>query len=176
MLRPAEERDLDAIREWRNQAPNREVSITRHEITHDEHLAWWDRVQDDPSRRCLVFEHDGRPLGVVNFFDLDPADASGSWGFFLDHETTTAEGTAMMAWMQIMREAIDFAFEEQPQGLALQTLRAEVRPDNEAVRTMNRRFRFAEGEPKEVSSGTGAVTVIPVTLRREDRRTRKARA
>jgi RimJ/RimL family protein N-acetyltransferase len=176
MLRPAEDRDLDAIREWRNQDANRGVSINRHIISPEEHQAWWQRVQADPSRRCLVFEYDGRPLGVVNFFDLDREDGSGSWGFFLDHETTTSEGTAMMAWMQIMREATDYAFEEDPAGLGLQELRAEVRPENEAVRMMNRRFRFTEGEPYETEGEAGTVITIPIRLRREDRRTRKARA
>jgi len=176
MLRPAEDRDAEAVRLWRNQAVNREVSISQHEITPEEHQDWWQRVQADPSRTTLVFEYADRPLGVVNFFDLDPEDGSGSWGFFLDHETTTAEGTAMMAWMQIMREATEYAFTEKPDGLGLQELRAEVRPENEAVRMMNRRFRFSEGEPYETSSGSGTMTVIPITLRREDRRTRKARA
>jgi len=175
MLRPAEDRDLDAIREWRNQDANREVSIQRHIISPEEHQAWWQRVQADPSRHCLVFEHDGRPLGVVNFFDIDPGN-SASWGFFLDHETTTSEGTAMMAWMQIMREATDYAFEEDPAGLGLQELRAEVRPENEAVRMMNRRFRFTEGEPYESEGESGPIATIPIKLRREDRRTRKARA
>ena len=176
MLRPAEDRDLDAIREWRNQDANREVSVQRHLISPEEHRAWWQRVQADPSRRCLVFEYDGRTLGVVNFFDLDPGEGSGSWGFFLDHETTTSEGTAMMAWMQIMRDATDYAFEEEPVGLGLQELRGEVRPENEAVRMMNRRFRFTEGEPYETEGDSGTVTTIPIMLRREDRRTRKARA
>jgi RimJ/RimL family protein N-acetyltransferase len=175
MLRPAEDRDLDHIREWRNQEANREVSIQRHIISPEEHQAWWQRVQADPGRRCLVFEYDGRPLGVVNFFDIEP-DESASWGFFLDHETTSAEGTAMMAWMQIMREATDYAFEEDPAGLGLQELHAEVRPENEAVRLMNRRFRFTEGEPFETEGDSGTITTIPIKLRREDRRTRKARA
>ena len=176
MLRPAEDRDLDDIREWRNQDANREVSVNRHIISPEEHHAWWQRVQADPSRRCLVFEYDGRPLGVVNFFDVDPDDGSASWGFFLDHESTTSEGTAMMAWMQIMGAAIDYAFEEDPAGLGLQELRGEVRPENEAVRLMNRRFRFVEGEPYESTSESGTVTTIPIRLRREDRRTRRARA
>ena len=78
MLRPAEDRDLDAIREWRNQDANREVSINRHVISAEEHRACWQRVQAEPGRRCLVFEYDGRPLGVVNFFDLDSGNGYGS--------------------------------------------------------------------------------------------------
>lgn len=175
MLRTAEDRDLDAMRAWRNQPANREVSVQQHEISVEEHAAWWSRVQDDPSRRVLVFEHDGRPLGIVNFFDLDLEgdQRTGAWGFFLDHETTTAEGTTMMAWMRVMKEATVYAFEPEPDGLALDVLTGEVLQGNEAVRTMNRRFRFTEGEPEQRESGGRTITVIPISLHREDRRTRK---
>lgn len=171
MLRPAEERDVEAMREWRNQAANREVSINRHVITPDEHRAWWERVQADPTRRVLVFEHDARPLGIVNFFDIDEQSASAHWGFFLDNETTTAEGTAMTAWMAVMTEATNYAFDE----LGVDVLHGEVLDHNEAVRLMNRRFRFTEGDPETREADGRTITVIPISLRREDRRGQRMR-
>lgn len=169
MLRPATESDVAAMREWRNQPANREVSIHPHEISPEEHAAWWDRVRDDPTRRVLVFEYDGRPLGIVNFFDVDPVVRTGSWGFFLDNETTTAEGTAMMAWIQVMKEATSYAFDE----LDLDVLEGEVLEGNDAVRQMNRRFRFTEGEPEEREVDGRRIVVHPIRLRREDRRRSK---
>lgn len=169
MLRPATESDLAAMRAWRNQPANREVSNHQHEIDPEEHAAWWQQVRDDPTRRVLVFEYDGRGLGIVNFFDLDPAARTGSWGFFLDHETTTAEGTAMMAWIQVMRDATAYAFDE----LGLDVLEGEVLEGNEAVRQMNRRFRFTEGEPEEREIDGRRIVVHPIRLRREDRRQSK---
>ena len=41
---------------------------------------------------------------------------------------------------------------------------------NDAVRTMNRRFRFTEGEPEEREADGRTITVYPISLRREDRR------
>ena len=165
MLRPAEERDVEPMREWRNQDANREVSINRHVITPEENRAFWEKVRSDPTRRVMVFEYDGRPLGIVNYFEIS-AD-SAKWGFFLDHDTVTAEGTALMAWMQVMKDAISYAFDE----LGVDVLRAEVFPENESVRAMNRRFRFVEAEPETRESADGStVTVIPISLRREDRR------
>ena len=74
---------MDSMRAWRNQPANRAVSIHEHEIGAEEHAAWWARVQDDPTRRVLVFEHGDQPLGVVSFFDLEldgrrPARAPGA--------------------------------------------------------------------------------------------------
>lgn len=170
MLRPAEERDAEAMREWRNQDANREVSINRHLITPEEHRAWWARVQADPTRRVLVFEYDARPLGIVSFFHIDPETVTGErtaeWGFFLDSETTTAEGTSLMAWMAVMKEATGYAFDE----LGVDVLKGEVLDLNESVRMMNRRFRFTEGEPEEREVDGRTIRVIPISLRREDRR------
>lgn len=171
MLRPAADGDVDAMRAWRNQPANRAVSITDHLITADEHAAWWARTRTDPTRRVLVFEYAGRPLGVVNLFDIDLAPADGgrpraSWGFFLDSETAESEGLALMAWMQVMKDATSYAFDD----LGVDDLHGEVLADNEAVRSMNRRFRFVEGPAQTRTVGDRTVTLHPITLRREDRR------
>jgi len=167
MLRPATDDDLGAMLAWRNQAANREVSIHPHEITREEHLDWWGRVQGDPSRKVLVFEVEQRPLGVVTFFDLTPSSAG--WGFYLDSETVSAEGIAMTAWLKVMGEAVDHAFDE----LGLDLLEGEVLAGNEAVRMMNRRFRFTEGAPEVRTVDDRTITVIPITLTRSDRRPRR---
>ena len=175
MLRPADDADLESMRVWRNHPVNREVSINHHEISVDEHRDWWSRVQADPSRQVLVFEYDGRPLGVVNFFDLDldGPERTGAWGFYLDAETTAAEGTTMMAWMQVMKEAVRHAFDDED-GPRLDVLTGEVLEGNDAVRQMNRRFRFTEGEPEHREVDGRTITVHPISLRRENRRKPKA--
>jgi len=154
---------------WRNQPANREVSNNQHVIPLQEHLEWWSRVREDPTRRVLVFEVDDRPWGVVNFFDLslDSSPRTGSWGFFLDHETAAGEGIAMLLWTRVMSEAIEYAFDE----LELDQLDAEVLQHNEPVRMMNRRYRFKEGTPEEREVDGRTIAVIPISLRREDRRT-----
>ena len=168
MLRNAGRDDLDNMLAWRNQSANREVSNNQHVISLQEHLAYWDRVKDDPTKRVLIFEVDGRPRGIVNFFDLqqDSSPRTGSWGFFLDSESATAEGTAMLLWTKVMSEALDYAFD----NLGLDILDAEVLEHNEAVRAMNRRYRFTEGMPEEREVGGRTIRVIPISLRREDRR------
>lgn len=170
MLRPATDSDLDDMREWRNQAPNREVSIHRHEITADEHAAWWARTRGDRTRRVLVYDRGGVPSGVVNFFDLalDGEPRTGSWGFFLDAAGLDERRETLPAWLEVMREAVDYAFDE----LQLDRLDGEVLEHNTVVRQMNRRFRFAEGEPEQREIDGRRITVIPISLARADRRRR----
>jgi RimJ/RimL family protein N-acetyltransferase len=174
MLRPATDADLPSMLSWRNQDANRSVSINQHLITAEEHAAWWSRVSQDPTRRVLMFEYASRPLGVVSFFDHDRVARSASWGFYLDHDGTTADGTALLAWAKVMREAVAYAFAPEPDGLDVDLLEGEVLPHNESVRAMNRRLGFTEGEPYEQTVDGGVVTAIPVRLHRDDRPTRRS--
>lgn len=169
MLRPATDDDLTDMLAWRNQETNRAVSIHSHVIAPEEHAAWWATVQDDPSREVHVFEVDGRALGVVSYFDIDRERRSAAWGFYLDSETVTAEGLGLTAWMQVMADAVDHAFDE----MGVDVLEGEVLAHNEAVRMMNRRFRFAEGEPETREQDGRTIEVIPIRLDRADRRKRK---
>ncbi|GAA1591083.1 hypothetical protein GCM10009789_51280 [Kribbella sancticallisti] len=164
MLRSATDHDLELIRTLRNQRANREVSINAHEITADEHAAWWAKTSVDPARRVLIYERDGMPAGVVTFFDL--TQRSGAWGFFLDADRLTESGETLPAWIEVMKEATGYAFDE----LGLDELTGEVLEHNTAVRQMNRRFRFTEGEPQTRYADGREVTVLPIKLTKDNRR------
>lgn len=164
MLREATDSDVDDIRRWRNQPPNRDVSITSHEITAAEHAAWWAKASADPTRRVLIYERGGVSSGVVNFFDL--SEKTGAWGFFLDAEGLAERGETLPAWIEVMKDATSFAFDE----LGLEELHGEVLEHNAVVRQMNRRFRFTEGEPETRTADGREITVYPIRLHKDDRR------
>jgi len=169
MLRTATEDDVDTIRRLRNQQANRDVSITSHEITADEHAAWWAKASVDPTRRVLIYSRDGETAGVVNFFDIERS--SGGWGFFLDADGLAERGETLPAWIDVMREATAYAFDE----LGLELLTGEVLEHNTVVRQMNRRFRFVEGTPEIRYADGRELTVIPISLRKQDRRPQGSR-
>jgi RimJ/RimL family protein N-acetyltransferase len=171
MLRPATDADLDDMLSWRNQETNREVSIQSHVILPEEHRAWWERVKADPTREVHIFVADDRALGVVSYFDIDHEAGEAGWGFYLDSDTVAAEGTALTAWMQIMGEGVDHAFDV----LGVRVLHGEVLAHNESVRMMNRRFRFVEGAPEQREGDGRTIEVIPIRLDRADRRQRRSK-
>ncbi|MFI9644237.1 GNAT family N-acetyltransferase [Micromonospora sp. NPDC051925] len=169
MLREATADDVNLMLSWRNQETNRQVSKTSHEITAAEHAAWWSRVRVDPSHRLLMYVHDDLPVGVVTFFDLRlSGPRTGSWGFYLDADGLADRGLTLPAWLGVMRAAVDYAFDV----LALDRLDGEVLAHNTVVRQMNRRFRFVEGTERRETYGGQEVTVIPISLARENRRRR----
>ena len=170
MLRPARDANRDVVLRWRNHPDVRAVSLTQHEITPQEHTAWWERTLVDPSSRVLIYERRDVPSGVVTFFDLDETTATGWWGYYLDAVGLGASGQLLMAWIEIQREAIRYAFDE----LGLTTLQGEVFASNEAVRQLNRRHRFTELETYQRDVDGTPTDVIRVQLRAQDRPSRRS--
>jgi UDP-4-amino-4,6-dideoxy-N-acetyl-beta-L-altrosamine N-acetyltransferase len=155
LIRPATDADRDAVLRWRNHPDVRAASLTRHKIGAPEHAAWWKAALADPARRVLIYERREVPAGVVTFFDIDPDARSAWWGYYLDGDGLEATGQLLMAWIEIQREAVRYAFGE----LGLDLLEGEVLASNEAVRNLNRRQGFTEistyqrdidGEPNDV--------------------------
>ena len=100
----------------------------------------------------------------MNFFDIE--ESSAAWGFFLDADGLAERGETLPAWIEVMREATSYAFDE----LGLDVLTGEVLEHNAVVRQMNRRFRFVEGTPEQRYADGRELTVIPISLRKQDRR------
>lgn len=151
VLRPATERDLDAIRRWRNHPKVRRASFTTHEISAEEHRRWWDGVRQDPSRRVLVYERDGVAAGVVTFSGLGGEVVE--WSKYLDVDGLGTERSA--AWVDLEHEAIDYAFDV----LDVPRLGAATLASNTPVLRLHEQVGFTEvrryvreidGEPREV--------------------------
>ncbi|MCK2221434.1 GNAT family N-acetyltransferase [Actinomadura sp. ATCC 31491] len=161
MLRDVHDDDLPAMRRWRNHPKVRAASFTTHEIGAAEHARWWAAVRADATRRVLVYDHDGRPAGVVAYSDLSAASAT--WGFYLDLDGLERSGALLRAWAGLERAAIGHAFG--PLGLSV--LRGEVLADNEPVRTLHRRFGFAEVAAYRRDVDGVPRDVVAIELRRQ---------
>ena len=170
MLREATDDDVTSIRHWRNLDKVRKSSIYTAYIPEDHHLKWWASVQSDPSKRVLIYCLDGAPCGVVTFNDIgtdaETGERTASWGFFLDTETVEASPHALRAWVEIEREAIDYAFDV----LGVQVLNGVTLAWNTAVRQLHRRFGLTEpGSYIEEIDGV-PTEVVHNQLRVENRR------
>ena len=135
VLRDMTTDDLRLVFEWRNQERIRNAMYTDHVISWDEHTQWFARVSSDPSNRQLVFEVDGRPVGVVSFTDIDVVNQRARWGFYLG-ESDVARGTGSR--MEFL--ALNFAFDT----LELRRLSCEVFVFNDKVTKLHGKFGFVE--------------------------------
>lgn len=162
MLRPATDADSATVREWRNHPEVRAVSLTQHEISADEHAAWWDATKASDAREVYIYERHGVPSGVVTFFDIDREQGNAWWGYYLDNAGLSERGELLPAWIEIQRQAKRFAFDD----LDLRTLEGEVLETNEAVRRFNTRNGFEELESSTRDVDGTATTVIHVRATR----------
>ncbi|MGE5468484.1 MAG: HAD-IIIC family phosphatase, partial [Ignavibacteria bacterium] len=145
---------------WRNRPETRRVMFTDHEITADEHRAWWRAVAADASRKVLLYEDEAGPAGVVNYFDIDAAAGTCHWGFYLGDRV--AGPGVLQTWAGLERAAIDHAFGT----LGCRSLRCETFAFNEAVLDMHRRFGFEEtGRTTRMKDGNPSEVVL-MELRR----------
>lgn len=101
--RPMEQRDLANVLSWRNHPDVRSYMRTRHEITMDEHVAWFGRASRDASRSLLIVEEAGAALGFAQFSSVEP-DGVCEWGFY------AVPGAARGSGSKLGRSALDHAF------------------------------------------------------------------
>jgi UDP-4-amino-4,6-dideoxy-N-acetyl-beta-L-altrosamine N-acetyltransferase len=151
------EADLELILPWRNAPAVRRAMYSHHEISLDEHRAWFQGVQQDPSRRWYLY-HDaaGTPQGVVYFTDLDQAQGTAFWGFYARSEAPSGTGR------QMEFEALELAFGE----LGLHKLNCEVLARNAPVVNMHKKVGFTEeGRFREQHlDGTDRIDVIRLSM------------
>jgi UDP-4-amino-4,6-dideoxy-N-acetyl-beta-L-altrosamine N-acetyltransferase len=85
-VRPIEEQDLSLVLEWRNSQRIRQWMYTDHWITEDEHLQWFERLQQTNDKKTLMYIREGESTGVINFTQIVPEHRRCSWGFYLGKE------------------------------------------------------------------------------------------
>ncbi|MDH5471995.1 MAG: UDP-4-amino-4,6-dideoxy-N-acetyl-beta-L-altrosamine N-acetyltransferase [Gammaproteobacteria bacterium] len=159
MLREICAQDLDDILRWRNSSEVRQVMFTDHVISENEHLAWWDAIKKDHTRKCLICSLDGVDVGIVNYFDIDN-NARCHWGFYLSSDLGN-QLMRMKAWQSLEKDAIEYAFEI----LRCDRLICESFRFNRPVIEMHKRFGFEEVaiETKEKNGAPEEVVITELT-------------
>ena len=134
-LTPLTEAELETILPWRNAPAVRRAMYTHHEISLEEHRAWFARIDADPAKRWFIYRDSaGEPQGVVYFMDIDINQRTAFWGFYAKPEAGRGTG------LRILFEALDYAFAE----LGIKKLSAEVLTDNTASERLHRKVGFVE--------------------------------
>lgn len=123
--------DLEQVLAWRNQPELRRYMFTQHEISRDEHVAWFERCAKDPKKRLLIAEEDGRAFGFVQFSGVAPG-AVADWGFYLAPDAQKGAG------VKLGMTALDYAFHT----LALHKVCGQALAFNEKSIRLHRRLNF----------------------------------
>lgn len=159
-LRPMTDADLVQVLAWRNHPDIRANMYTQHEITLDEHRAWWERVKASPKFASFLYEREGQPTGYVAFSEIARGPDTATWGFYTAPDAPKGTGSLMSF------AAMDMAFG----ALALRKLNAEAIGRNAASLRLHESFGFRrEGLFRDhVLIGDALDDVIRLALFAED--------
>lgn len=133
-LRNLAEDDLAQVLEWRNAPEVRRNMYSNHIITREEHLAWFSRLQQDPSALWYLYIQDEVPLGVVYFTSYSVKNKNALWGFYAGFHAPRGTGLRMEF------DALEHAFFQ----LKLHKLNCEVIEFNKKVINMHKKCGFVE--------------------------------
>lgn len=132
ILRAINSDEIELMLAWRNSPNIRANMYTRHEISLDEHLAWWKRIQQRADQQYFMYEFMGTPVGIVAFTGIDTANRNSFWAFYASPAAPTGTGSKMEFL------ALEHAFGK----LNLHKLCCEVLDFNDPVISLHKKFGF----------------------------------
>jgi UDP-4-amino-4,6-dideoxy-N-acetyl-beta-L-altrosamine N-acetyltransferase len=133
-LRPFAPSDLERTFQWSNSGKVRESRYYDQPITWEDHYAWY-KSQSDRGSRFLICEWNQRPIGAVDFMEIQWQHGRAQWGFYLgDDELPKGTGTAMCY------TGIEYAFHK----LRFRKITAEVLASNVISRRLHETLGFSQ--------------------------------
>jgi len=131
-LRAVIGRDLELMRSWRNHPDIASKMYTRHDISAEEHRAWWARTSERDDQAYFIYECANKPLGVIGFTQIDQNNGSCFWAFYASPNAPKGTGSRMEF------VALEHVFS----SLKLHKLSCEVLAFNEPVVGLHKKFGF----------------------------------
>src|SRR5436190_12519176 len=164
-IRHIGEEDLELVLAWRNHATVRESMFTTHEISRQEHLAWWNRVKGDPSKRFCLFLDGDTPLGVVTYYDINqPVSKECYWGFYLGPSEAMPGRNRAAIWLELEAKALAYAFEE----FGCERILCETMAFNKPVLKIHQKFGFKVVKEFQMPRDGRSLDVVLMSLNPSD--------
>jgi UDP-4-amino-4,6-dideoxy-N-acetyl-beta-L-altrosamine N-acetyltransferase len=132
ILRSIDDDELELMREWRNAPAVRANMYTQHEISHDEHLAWWAKARVRTDQKYFMYSIADVPTGIAAFTHVDTQSQNATWAFYASPIAPKGTGGKMEFLM------LEYAFGT----LQLHKLCCEVLAFNTSVIKMHQKFGF----------------------------------
>ena len=121
-LRPIEERDLRLVLDWRNSHKVHSMMLTDHEITWEEHCAWFKRMELQPLKRNFIFAYQEEPIGYIGYTEYNEENHTCSPGAYLGNAADLPPDAALC----LFYVSVDYPF----RYLGMLQLNTDVFADN----------------------------------------------
>ena len=135
-LRRMQAEDRDQVRAWRNLPSVARFMYSDRTIPAAEHVAWFQRVLDDPACTYWIITCDGADVGLACVTAIDRAHGRCSWAFYIAASDLRGRGVGSVVEYTVLSHVFD--------TLGLERLCCEVLDMNGPVIEMHKRFGFVE--------------------------------
>lgn len=164
-LRKIKDCELELMLSWRNAPTVRANMYTRHEISLQEHLEWWQRVKQRQDQLYFMYQSGDCALGVVAFTLIDEKNSNCSWAFYASPDAPKGTGSRMEFL------ALEYVFSQ----LRMHKLHCEVLAFNTPVIKLHQKFGFqVEGVFRQQHLGeSGYVDVYRLGILSEEWREKR---
>lgn len=105
---------------------------THHEITDEEHRAWWSHICQCVDKLYFMYVSENRPMGIVALTEIDMINSNSSWAFYASPEAPKGTGSKMEYL------TLEYVFGH----LGLNKLYCEVLEFNAPVISLHQKFGF----------------------------------
>ena len=133
VFKPLQQEQLELVWQWRNSPRIMQNMHNPESVEWLEHCAWFEKLENDNSRQFYIFLQDKRPIGVLNFSELQTATPQ--WGCYLG-EINVWPGSGIMLELA----ALDFSANHSE----FSHLLAQVLSFNHAANRMHNVFEYAQ--------------------------------
>lgn len=131
------EQHLKLVLGWRNQDHIRNNMHNNEEITWDAHLSWFNALQKDQNKQFFIFKQNSRPIGVLNFTQVQEQPKTLEWGCYIG-EDNVWPGSGLLLEVAALVYAFSHANAD--------TLYAEVLSFNTGVIKLHKLFKYEQLE------------------------------
>lgn len=132
-VRALTEDDLAMILTWRNHPNIRNYMLSQHQISPQEHLNWFNRVNGDKTKQQLIVLEGVDPIGFIQFDSTSRNDIA-NWGFYVRPDAPKGSGS------KLGQAGLAHAFTD----LGLHKVCGQAIESNVASITFHKKLGFAE--------------------------------
>jgi UDP-4-amino-4,6-dideoxy-N-acetyl-beta-L-altrosamine N-acetyltransferase len=93
---------------WRNKDSIREVMYNDAPISRENHIKWFDQMQQNPQDKYLIFLFNDCPIGLINFINFHNDNKTCEWGFYIGNDEAPKGAGSIMAYL-----ALDYIFSQE---------------------------------------------------------------
>lgn len=153
------QKDIELVRQWRNQERIRRNMHTSDPISAQQHQAWFNGLAKDQTRKYNLFLQNDRPVGCLYYTAIHNGIAD--LGYYLGEERVWP-GLGLL--LELV--ALDYAFDQ----LGLNTLQAEVLEFNTGPQKVHKLFGYEQigRQPEAIRRNDQPVASISYRYRRAD--------